>query len=162
MNNKVKQVPGCPGTADSSKRFACAMHHNEMVRRPSCQKKSFKLQSPRPTGGSIILFKPDVDLATQESILGDISGSDVQSFKAEARHLPEEADGLGAAILQNTNIGFISEKMGVTENLGTRTQLMEDDRVLSVRPEFYLFALETYQDDDQKTWSVDAVGAWTS
>lgn len=125
-------------------------------------KKSFDLQNPRPTGGSIVMFKPGVNLATQETILGNMSGASVGSFKPEAGCLPEEADDLGAIILENTNIGFISEKMGVTENLDMRTQLIEDDRILSVRPEFYLFALETHQDDEEKTWGVDAVGAWSS
>ncbi|MBY5933531.1 S8 family serine peptidase [Tateyamaria omphalii] len=125
-------------------------------------RKTFEMRSPRTTGGSIVMFKPDVDLATQQSILGDVSGSTVQSFVPRAGHLPPEADDLGGIVLEHMNIGFLSSRIGITDAQSMRASLMGDDRIRSVRPELYLFALKTLQDDDEKTWGVDAVGAWVS
>ncbi|WP_299772520.1 S8 family serine peptidase [uncultured Tateyamaria sp.] len=125
-------------------------------------KTTFEIQSPRETGGSIVLFKPDVDLSTQQSILASLSGADVQTFASRAGRLPESADEAPAIVLENVNIGFISAQVGAEQSESIRANLMDDDRVLSVRPELYLFALKTIQDDDQKTWGVDAVGAWAS
>ncbi|NSX55283.1 S8 family serine peptidase [Sulfitobacter sp. 1151] len=69
---------------------------------------------------------------------------------------------MGALILEHVNIGFLSENLGLSENSNIRSKLKDDERVRSVRPEFYYFAFETFEDDDEKTWGVDAVGAWTS
>lgn len=123
---------------------------------------TIKMNSPRTTGGSIVLFRPDVDLVTQQSILEGVSETRVESFAARDGHLPEEADDLAAIVLEHVNIGFIAAQQGEPQTETMRTDLMNDDRVLSVRPELYLFALETHLDDDEKTWGVDAVGAWGS
>lgn len=125
-------------------------------------KKTFELQSPRATGGNIVLFRSDVDLATQQSILSGVSGTTVESFAPRDGHLPEEADDLVALVLEHVNIGFISAQTGASQTETMRVELMDDDRVISVRPELYLFALKTYQDADDRTWGVDAVGAWVS
>lgn len=125
-------------------------------------KTTFEMQSPRTTGASVVLFKPDVDLATQKSILEDISGSTVQAFTARDGHLPDGADDLTAIILEHVNIGFMAAPGDAAGMETMRTALMQDDRVLSVRPELYLFAFDTMLDDTEKTWGVDAVGAWVS
>ena len=124
--------------------------------------KLLDLQRPRPTGGSVVSFNSGVDLITQENILQNIIGSPVRSFEAKTGRLPDEADELSALVLRRTNIGFVSERLGLSENSTIRSRLQSDYRVLSVRPEFYYFALKPYEDGDEKTWGVDAVGAWTS
>ncbi|WP_208349647.1 S8 family peptidase [Pseudaestuariivita rosea] len=126
------------------------------------QNKRLDLQRPRPTGGSVVSFQPGVDLKTQQSILADLAGSNIRSYVPRSGHFPDEASDMAAVILEHMNIGFISEHLGLSENSNIRSKLKDDDRVRSVRPEFYFFALDTFQDDDDKTWGVDAVGAWTS
>lgn len=125
-------------------------------------KKTFELQSPRRTGGHIVLFRPDVDLSTQQSILGSVSGTTVQSFVPQDGHLPDDADEQSALVLEHVNIGFISPRIEASQFETMQADLMSDDRVRSMRPELYLFALKTYQDADEQTWGVDAVGASVS
>ncbi|MFQ6547036.1 S8 family peptidase [Aestuariibius sp. 2305UL40-4] len=122
---------------------------------------SVRLLRPRPTGGSVVFFKPGLDQATRERVLANLAGSEIRSFAATGA-LPSETRDLAGMLLEKTRIGFLSERFETDEAETLRARLREDDHVLSVRPEYYYRALESFDDDDDRTWGIDAVGAWTS
>ncbi len=125
-------------------------------------RKMVELMRPKRTGGSVILFKPGVDMATRETVLANMAGTDVRSFCAKSGALPREAFDLAGFLLENTRIGFLSEKLSSAESHGIRARMSVDDHIDLVRPEYYYRALHCFEDSDERTWGIDAVGALTS
>jgi subtilisin family serine protease len=125
-------------------------------------RKLVELMRPKRTGGSVVLFRPEVDLATCESVLANMVGQDVMSFDAKSGPLPAEALGMAGFLLQNTRIGFLSDQFSTGESERIRGLMGQDEHFSSVRPEYYYRTIQSYEDDDDKTWGVDAVGAWAS
>jgi subtilisin len=114
---------------------------------------------PQPTGDWIVTFNEDVRPAQERQLLSRTLGLDVpQMSAAEYRRMGSAAQAeLSAVVLEDVGIAFLAG--GAVGLEAARMQIIEDDSVLDVRPEFWLFALQGSRDDATRTWGLDAVGA---
>jgi subtilisin len=120
------------------------------------------LLRPRPTGGHVITFKRGVPLADERAAMRDAAGADVHMFSALEENMAEIGRDFGATLLEDTGIGYLSERGDAAETRVVASRLLADDRVAEVRPEFFLHSLRSFSDSSEATWGVAATGAFTS
>ena len=119
------------------------------------------LQRPQHTGGFIVSFREGVDLDTQSRTLTDAAHADVRILSLEPGAEVSAEDLEGLVLLGDTGLGIISHA-SADQTSQIASTLRAQGNVESVRPEFYLFALSSFQDDSNRTWGIAAVGAETS
>lgn len=112
---------------------------------------------PQPTGGLIVTFREEVDEEAQVGLLSERVGTGARSLSAVTDDILEAGDALPAFVLEDTGIAIIPGAADRSERV--RESLLAEESVLEVRPEFWLFALQPFGDDVDRTWGVAATGA---
>ncbi len=110
---------------------------------------------PRPTGGLVVTFRAGVDHARQARRLHDLLGSGVASLSATAERPADVPDDVPAMLLDMAGIAILPDGTEAR----ARDRLRAADEVAEVRPEFWMFALDTFADSAAATWGVQATGA---
>lgn len=118
-----------------------------------------ELLRPQPTGGTIVTFHPGSDLAAQRQALTNSAGAGIQSLSARSGGPAEISEEAPALLLEDLGVGIISEKVDGARSAGI---LASDTTVLEARPEFWMFALQAFQDTAARTWGLAATGAETT
>jgi hypothetical protein len=113
---------------------------------------------PQWTGGYVVNFREGVSHSEQEAICRHAVGARVASLSVTAEADPTADDDLDMTLLEDTGIGFISPKLG-EEGSAASVRLQDLEAVELVRPEFYLFDLQTFDDTERATWGLQATGA---
>jgi len=118
------------------------------------------LEAMRPqwTGGYVVNFRDDVPHSDRETICRHAVGSKVASLSATSEANAAADDEMDMTLLEDTGIGFISEKLG-DEASAASMRLQDEDAVELVRPEFYLFDMQDFDDTPDSTWGLQAVKA---
>ena len=114
---------------------------------------------PQPTGGTIVTFHKDSDVATQRQALVRSAGEGVRSLSGGPGRSAEMSDDAPAFHLEDVGIGVISEHVDAQRSAGI---LSGEESVVEARPEFWLFAIQDFQDTADRTWGIAATGAETS
>ncbi len=112
---------------------------------------------PQPTGGLIVTFREGVGHDRQEICLARAAGAEVHTLDPMTEAPRAMPDAL-AMLLGDAGIGFVSEAC----EAAAREALAADDAVEEVRPEFWMFALDRFEDRPDLTWGLQAVGAAAS
>lgn len=116
---------------------------------------------PQWTGGYVVNFREGVSRSEQEEICRHAIGSKVASLSVTSEADPTADDDMDMTLLEDTGIGFISSRLG-GEGSAASARLQDVEAVELVRPEFYLFDLQSFTDTAQATWGLQATGAVTS
>ncbi len=120
------------------------------------------LLRPQATGGLIVTFGEGVAPATEMTTLRNAVGSGARSMRAFEPEALTQLDGTPALVIEELGIAIVSERFEAAESASIRTSLMADPKVEDARPEFYMFAIDTFQDTATATWGLDAVAALDS
>lgn len=120
------------------------------------------LQRPQPTGGLIVTFEEGCAARDGEGLLRDVVGAEVHAYGDAADGAPDLGGAWAAVYLVGMGIAFVSEAPGGPDVARIRARLAADARVAEVRPEFWLYTLETFADQATATWGVAATGAGES
>lgn len=117
------------------------------------------LLRPQATGGLIVTFGEDASGATEMATIRNAVGASARSMRAFETEALSQLDGTPALVIEELGIAFISERFEAAESASIRGSLMAEPAVENVRPEFYMFAMDTFQDTATATWGLHAVGA---
>ncbi|MCU0803340.1 MAG: S8 family serine peptidase [Rhodobacteraceae bacterium] len=115
--------------------------------------------TPQPTGGLIVTFKPGVDHAAQAQCLHDCIGPQARSFSTTSDDLADIDAATTAVLLDDSGVAIILDR---DESPEIQARLLAADQIAEVRPEFWMFALDQFQDTGAATWGLQATGALTS
>ncbi|WP_128291579.1 S8 family serine peptidase [Afifella aestuarii] len=120
-----------------------------------------ELLRPKATGGLVVSF---AERAGREEVtaLENAVGSGVRSVGLSEAAEIKALDGEPALVFEELGVAFVSERFGLEATSSIRAKLMDTECVQSVRPEFYMFAIESFGDTAEATWGVRAVGALDS
>jgi subtilisin len=110
---------------------------------------------PRPTGGLIVTFRDGLDHKAQEDCLHNCIGASARSFSTASESMADIDAATNAVLLDDSGIAIVFEQDAISE---MRQRLTEADQVQEVRPEFWMFALDQFQDSDTATWGLQATG----
>ncbi len=113
---------------------------------------------PRPTGGLIVTFKEGVDHSRQERCLTDLLGSGIRALSLSQESPCDVPDDVPAFLLNDAGIAVVSAQAEAR----ARERLLASDEIAEARPEFWMFALDQFEDSPQATWGLQATGALTS
>lgn len=114
---------------------------------------------PQPTGGTIVTFHPGSDIAEQRRALTNSAGAGIQSLSAREGRSADVREDASALLLEDVGIAVISEHV---DNQRSGSILSNEQSVLEARPEFWMFAIQAFQDSTERTWGVAATGAETT
>ncbi|NJM84342.1 MAG: S8 family serine peptidase, partial [Tabrizicola sp.] len=114
---------------------------------------------PRPTGGLIVTFRDGLDHEAQEECLHDCVGASARSFSTATEDMADVDPGTAAVLLDDSGIAVVFEREDIA---ATRDRLTADEKVKEVRPEFWMFALDQFEDSQAATWGLEATGAASS
>jgi subtilisin family serine protease len=114
---------------------------------------------PRATGGLIVTFREGLDHKAQEECLQHCVGAQARSFSTGAETLGDVEPGTPGVLLDDSGIAVVFEQ----DDIGAmRDRLSADDKVVEVRPEFWMFAEEMFEDTAAATWGLQATGTLAS
>jgi subtilisin len=117
---------------------------------------------PQPTGGLIVTFRPGVDHAAQEACLHDCLGANARSFSTASEDMADVDAATTAVLLDDSGIAVVFDQ---DETPAIRARLATAGQIEEVRPEFWMFALDQFQDTASATWGLQATGVlqtpWT-
>ncbi len=111
---------------------------------------------PQPTGGLIVTFKEGVEHAHQEGCLRDAVGAGVRTLSADDPCIGQINPDVPSVLIGSAGIGVVSDAV---ETQAAHQRLLTHDVVQDVRPEFWMFALDVFEDTAEATWGLQAVGA---
>jgi subtilisin family serine protease len=114
---------------------------------------------PRATGGLIVTFRAGLDHKAQEDCLHHCIGAKARSFSTAAELLGDIDPGTSGVLLDDSGIAVVFEQDDIAS---LRDRLSADDMVVEVRPEFWMFADETFEDTATATWGLQATGTLAS
>lgn len=115
-----------------------------------------ELTRPKATGGLIVALREGQSAQEEVSLLENAVGTGVRAVG-----LSEMADVSGleserAVVIPELDIGLVRDQFETQEAANIRTQLMAADAVDDVRPEFYLYPIQQFQDTSAATWGLQA------
>ena len=125
---------------------------------------------PQTTGNTLIVFDPDADQAQIEKSLRAVMGFAQSSrrsigpfvqleFGLDRRPSAKPDISRGTIrVLPRTGVAIVQLKPGV-EIEGLDETFAAADGVLEVRPEYYLYGLQSFADTADSTWGLKATGA---
>jgi subtilisin len=117
---------------------------------------------PQSTGGLIVTFKPGVDHAAQEACLHDCMGANARSFSTASEDMADVDAATTAVLFDDSGIAVVFDQ---DDTPSVRARLSAVDEIAEVRPEFWMFALDQFQDNGAATWGLQATGVlqtpWT-
>ncbi|MDQ0326709.1 subtilisin family serine protease [Rhodopseudomonas julia] len=119
------------------------------------------LLRPKATGGLVVSFAEPAG-RDEVTALENAIGSGVRSVALSEAAEIKALDGEPALVFEELGVAFVSERFGLEATSSIRARLMDTECVQNVRPEFYMFAIETFADTTEATWGVRAVGATNS
>ncbi|MGL4235501.1 S8 family serine peptidase [Tabrizicola sp.] len=114
---------------------------------------------PRPTGGLIVTFRDGMSHKEQEDCLHDCIGASARSFSTASESFADLDAATNAVLLDDSGIAVVFEG---EETAGMRDRLAAAKQVREVRPEFWMFAEDQFQDTTKATWGLQATGALNS
>lgn len=101
---------------------------------------------PQPTGRTLVLLKRQVDVNVAKERIKNTIGTpaiDVREFGASTTAMNEAVSQGNAVVIPRFNIAILPQSAANQPQLGT---LEVADEVHSVRPEFYMFAIDEFSD----------------
>jgi subtilisin len=114
---------------------------------------------PQPTGGLIVTFRTGVDHAAQEACLRDCIGPTARSFSTASEDLGDVDTSTSAVLFDDSGIAVVFDQ---DETPGIAARLQNADQIAEVRPEFWMFATDHFQDSPSATWGLQATGVLQS
>ncbi len=114
---------------------------------------------PQPTGGLIVTFRTGVDHAAQQACLRDCIGTSARDFSTASEDMADVDAATTAVLLDDSGIAIVFDQ---DENPGIASRLINADQIAEVRPEFWMFATDHFQDSPAATWGLQATGVLQS
>lgn len=114
---------------------------------------------PQPTGGLIVTFKPGVDHAAQTACLRDCMGPNARAFSTSTEDMADIDAATTAVLLDDSGIAVVFDR---DETPAVQARLAAADAIAEVRPEFWMFALDQFQDSGTATWGLQATATLQS
>jgi subtilisin len=114
---------------------------------------------PQPTGGLIITFRAGVDHAAQEACLHNCIGAGARSYSTASEDMADVDAATSAILLDDSGIAVVFDQ---DKTPGVTARLMAADQIVEVRPEFWMFASDQFQDSPTATWGLQATGVLQS
>jgi subtilisin len=114
---------------------------------------------PRPTGGLIVTFRDGLDHKAQEDCLHHCVGAKARSFSTASETLGDVDPDIPGVLLDDSGIAVVFEQ---DDMASMRDRLAADEKVSEVRPEFWMFAEDQFEDTATATWGLQATGALAS
>ncbi len=114
---------------------------------------------PQPTGGLIVTFKAGVDHAAQEACLHDCIGAGARSFSTASEDMADVDAATSAVLLDDSGIAVVFDR---DDTPAIQNRLATADMIQEVRPEFWMFAMDQFQDTRAATWGLQATGVLQS
>jgi subtilisin len=114
---------------------------------------------PQPTGGLIVTFRAGMDHAAQMECLHDCIGASGRGFSTATEDMADIDAATTAVLLDDSGIAVVFDS---EETPSLRERLAASDRISEVRPEFWMFALDQFQDTATATWGLQATGVMDS
>jgi subtilisin len=114
---------------------------------------------PQPTGGLIVTFRAGMDHAAQMQCLHDCIGASGREFSTATESMADIDAATAAVLLDDSGIAVVFDS---EETPTLRERLAASDRIAEVRPEFWMFALDQFQDTAIATWGLQATGVLDS
>jgi subtilisin len=111
--------------------------------------------TPQPTGGLIVTFKSGVDHAAQTQCLHDCMGAGAREFHTSTEDMAQIDAATTAVLMDDSGIAIVFDR---EEDPAVQTRLAAADQIAEVRPEFWMFALDQFQDTTTATWGLQATG----
>ncbi|MGL5009038.1 MAG: S8 family serine peptidase [Paracoccaceae bacterium] len=115
--------------------------------------------TPQPTGGLIVTFKPGVDHAAQTACLHDCMGPNARDFSTSSEDFASIDAATTAVLMDDSGIAIVFDR---DETPSIQTRLAAADQIAQVRPEYWMFALDQFQDSGSATWGLQATGVLQS
>lgn len=117
------------------------------------------LMRPQPTGGTVVTFKSGSAVSDQMRALERGAGRGARAMAALSEGMVDPNADTPAVLLEDMGLAIISETV---ETSSAMSALTESDLVAEARPEFWMFDMQAFQDNSDRTWGVAATGAETS
>ncbi len=111
---------------------------------------------PRETGGMIVMFHDGIDRAAQEDCLHHCIGAEARALSLDIQQPSDAGPEVPGVLLGDSGIAVVFAR---ADTAAARTRLSADGKVALIRPEFWMYALDTFQDSATATWGLQAVGA---
>lgn len=118
-------------------------------------------QRPRPTGSLIVAFRDDVDSKDAVFSLERQTEAGVVANTLSEANLSGLATAATVIFLEDINVAFIPQHVNARSSTMMQT-LAADEKVVEIRPEFYLFKQQEFVDTNTSTWGVAATHALDS
>jgi subtilisin len=113
-------------------------------------------ERPRETGGMIVMFHDGVDHKAQEYCLHHCIGAEARALSMGTQRPSDTGPEVPGVLLGDSGIAVVFAR---ADTAAARTRLSADDKVAMIRPEFWMYALDSFQDSATATWGLQAVGA---
>jgi subtilisin len=114
---------------------------------------------PQPTGGLIVTFRDGVDHAAQSACLRDCMGSNARDFSTASEDMADIDTATTAVLFDDSGIAIVFDR---DETLAAQSRLAAAAEIAEVRPEFWMFAIDQFQDSGTATWGLQATDALKS
>ncbi len=120
---------------------------------------------PESTGNFLVVFEDDVDLDARARAVDRACGAASTKGASAVSMMFSASDRATAASEQTRARMFrrfgvaVVEPVADTQAAAIQQALKEEQGVLEVRPEYYLFALDQFVDTSESTWGLKATGA---
>ncbi len=113
-------------------------------------------ERPTETGGMIVMFRDGVDRAAQEDCLHHCIGAEARTLSMGSEQPSDAGPEVPGVLLGDSGIAVVFAR---TDTAAARARLSSDDKVALIRPEFWMYALDSFRDSATATWGLQAVGA---
>jgi len=115
------------------------------------------INQPIFTGRTIVVFNEDVEIEEQNNFIELNTGSRLQSLSSARIASNDEPSGDEGFLLEDIGVAVISEEASRSSDIASK----KSEIIQEIVKEEYKFPIN-YQDNNQRTWGVEAVGATTS
>lgn len=118
-------------------------------------------QRPVATGATIVVLQEDASVDESVRVLENCADTEVAVQEFGAGSLANRRHTEHVILFPELHAAIIPKS--ATERVSSMTmQLANDQSVLEVRPEFYLFSQQDFRDTSEATWGISACGALES